>query len=305
MSKFDVLDLDGRVLTTFLAILEHNSVTVAADNLGVTQSAVSHTLARLRKVLHDPLFVRSGHKLTPTETALALKEPVQKALDILNGLTDQRAFDPKAERMRFVVAANDMQRDLVFPRLLRDAREEGVHVEFEFMPSGQPTVGLMRDARCDLALTPLPPDGPDIFQKALFSGEMMCFFDGEMRSAPKSWKEYCEADHLTVRFSGGGTSLRVLPEVEASQIKPPIVSVPNFNAIPPFIEGTRLIATEISYMRIRTLSSLSSAKLPFESNRVTIYMIWHERSTNDPAHIWLRERVSAITDEVSASLKSV
>ena len=301
MSKYNVLDLDGRVLTTFLAILEHSSVTIAADNLGVTQSAVSHTLARLRKVLHDPLFVRSGHRLIPTETALSLKEPVQKALDLINGLTDQRPFDPKAENMRFFVAANDMQRDLVFPKLLLDAWDEGINLEFEFMPSGQPTVGLMRDARCDLALTPLPPDGPDIFQKSLFSGEMMCFYDAEMREPPRTWQEYRDADHLTVRFVGGGTSLRVLPEIETSQINPPKVSVPNFNAIPPFIKGTRLVATEMRQMKIKTLSSLDMAPLPFETSRVTIYMIWHERSTNDPAHIWLRERISAIADEISAA----
>ncbi len=229
-----MLDLDGHVLRTFLAILENSSVTIAADKLDVTQSAVSHTLARLRKILKDPLFVRSGHSLMPTETALALRDPVRKALDIINGLTDQRPFDPKEEAMKFVVAANDMQRDLVFPDLTKDAWNEGIDIEFEFLPSGQPTVGLMRDAHCHLALTPLPPDGADIFQKPLFSGKMMCFYDGDVREAPKSWKEYCEADHLTVRFVGGGTSLRVLPEVEESQISRPKISVPNFNAIPPF-----------------------------------------------------------------------
>ncbi|NKB54390.1 MAG: LysR family transcriptional regulator [Rhizobiaceae bacterium] len=250
MSNYDVLDLDGRVLTTFLAILENSSVTIAADKLGVTQSAVSHTLARLRKVLQDPLFVRSGHRLTPTETALSLKEPVQKALDIINGLTDQRQFDPKSEKMKFVVAANDMQRDLVFPQLLKNARDNGIHLECEFMPSGHPTVAMMRDARCQLALTPLPPDGPDIFQKPLFSGNMECFFDGEMRDPPQSWNEYCRADHLAVRFAGGGTSLRVLADLDASQISEPKVSVPNFNAIPPFIKGTTLIATEMNLMKI-------------------------------------------------------
>jgi len=304
MKKPNVLDLDGHILVTFLTILENSSVTIAADRLGVTQSAVSHSLSRLRRILHDPLFVRSGHGLTPTETALALKEPVQSALDILDRLTHLRPFDPMAEEMRFVVAANDMQRDLVFPRLLRDAGDEGIQLEFEFMPSGQPSVQLMRDARCHLALTPLPPDGPDIFQKPLFSGKMMCFYDPEMRDPPKSWEEYCNADHLTVRFAGGGTSLRVLPEIETSQISQPKVSVPNFNAIPRFIKGTRLIATEISLMKIKTLSSLSAAPLPFESSVVTIYMVWHERSTNDPAHTWLRDRVSAIAREVSAGLRA-
>ncbi|MEX0305007.1 MAG: LysR family transcriptional regulator [Leisingera sp.] len=305
MKKYNFLDLDGHILRTFLAILENSSVSIAAEKLGVTQPAVSHTLSRLRKVLGDPLFVRSGQGLMPTETALALKEPVQKALDRLKALTDQRVFDPKAEDMKFVVAANDMQRDLVFPQLIREAWDEGIAVDFEFMPSGQPTVTMMRESRCQVALTPLPPDGPDIFQKPLFSGEMMCFYDADVRPPPKTWEEYCAADHLTVRFSGGGTSIKVLTDVEAAQIRPHRVAVPNFNAIPPFIKGTRLIATEMSLMQLHTLSSLSAAPLPFEGNIVTIYMVWHERSTNDPAHIWLRNRISEIAAQIPARMKTL
>ncbi|WP_170406578.1 LysR family transcriptional regulator [Ruegeria arenilitoris] len=298
MQKTNFLDLDGHILRTFLAILENSSVSVAAEQLGVTQPAVSHTLGRLRNILGDPLFVRSGQGLMPTETALALKEPVQRAIDGLKCLTDDRIFDPRAEKMEFVVAANDMQRDLVFPQLIREAWNDGISVDFQFLPSGQPTVNMMREARCELALTPLPPDGPDIFQKPLFSGEMMCFYDAEMRDPPKSWKEYCSADHLTVRFAGGGTSIKVITDLEASQIGEPRVSVPNFNAIPPFIKGTRMIATEVSLMRLHTLRELDVAPLPFKSNRVTIYMIWHERSTNDPAHIWLRNRISEIASMI-------
>ena len=71
MSKIDFTDLDGKVLRAFLTILEESSVSRAADRLGVTQSAVSHTLSKLRAVLGDPLFVRSGQGLMPTERALA------------------------------------------------------------------------------------------------------------------------------------------------------------------------------------------------------------------------------------------
>jgi DNA-binding transcriptional LysR family regulator len=142
MKKNNFLDLDGHILRTFLAILESSSVSIAADRLDVTQSAVSHTLAKLRRILGDPLFVRSGQGLSPTKTAISLKEPVQKALDDLKGLTDQRAFDPRSERMRFVIAANDMQRDLVFPQLLRETQKEKISVDFEFTPSSQPNVSM-------------------------------------------------------------------------------------------------------------------------------------------------------------------
>lgn len=207
--------------------------------------------------------------------------------------------------MRFVVAANDMQRDLIFPQLVRELHSEGVAVEFEFIPSAHPTVDMMRDAKCQLALIPMPPDGSDIFQKSLFSGKMMCFYDSEMREPPNKWEVYCAADHVRVQFSKGHTSLDVLSNSDKSKIRDPQVSVSNFNAIPRFIKGTRFIATEMEAMRLETLSSLDVAPLPIESEPVTVYMIWHERSTNDPAHIWLRNRIQRIADEIPAKMENL
>ena len=76
MKDFDFEKLDGQLLKTFLLILEENSVSVAAERLDVNQSTVSHSLNKLRRILGEPLFVRSGQGRTPTETALALKAPV-------------------------------------------------------------------------------------------------------------------------------------------------------------------------------------------------------------------------------------
>ena len=159
MKKIDFTNIDDQLLSTFLLILEELSVTKAAERLGVTQSSVSHSLGRLRSFLGDPLFIRSGQAMLPTERALSLKEPVQAVLDGLQGLTHQREFDPLNDDLFFIVAANDMQRELIFPALLLELREEGIQAAFEFIPSGHPTPGMMRDARCHLALTPFPEIG--------------------------------------------------------------------------------------------------------------------------------------------------
>ena len=182
MSKTDFTDLDGKVLRTFLTILEENSVSKAADRLGVTQSAISHTLAKLRQVLGDPLFVRSGQGLTPTERALSLKEPVQRVLDGMRALTDDRPFDPLSEEISIQIATNDMPRELIFPPLLRALRAEGVRLRLGFIPSGVPDPDLLRSDRCQLMLTPLPPDGPDIFQKRVLISPLMVFYDAARRS---------------------------------------------------------------------------------------------------------------------------
>lgn len=115
MKEIDYLALDGKSLRTFLVVLEESSISKAAERLGVTQSAVSHTLDKLRLALGDPLFVRLGRNIAATDRAITLREPVQSVLDDLKGLTNQRVFDPFIGKMDFTIAANDFQRDLIFP----------------------------------------------------------------------------------------------------------------------------------------------------------------------------------------------
>ncbi|WP_170400655.1 LysR family transcriptional regulator [Ruegeria arenilitoris] len=294
MSKTDFTDLDGKVLRTFLIILEESSVSKAADRLGVTQSAISHTLAKLRQVLGDPLFVRSGQGLMPTERALSLKEPVQQVLDGMRALTDDRPFDPLAEEISVQIATNDMPRELVFPPLLRTLRTEGVRLRLGFIPSGVPDPDLLRSDRCQLMLTPLPPDGPDIFQKRILISPLMIFYDATRRTPPDSWQSYCETEHVEVRFADGRSSRAVMRGVDQSQIRPPTVTLPHFNAIPSFVKGSDLISTDTLLMKQGPLATLDIAPLPFECEPVSIYMVWHQRSTNDPAHRWLRNRIEAV-----------
>ena len=295
MKDFDFQKLDGQLLRTFLMILEESSVSLAAERLDVTQSTVSHSLNKLRTILGDPLFVRSGQGLTPTETALSLKMPVLDVLDRLQALTDLRPFDPRSEQMQFVVAANDMQRDLIFPRLLHQAWQNDIDLTLELRPSGVPTVGFLRDARCDLLLTPLPPDAPDLMQQKLFSGQMKIFFDPTQRHAPKTLEDYLDADHVAVHFALGGSSDEVIVSPELSTRPKAKVSVSNFAGIPPFLIGTDLITTQFEYMQHTSLSALAMADLPFRAEPVSIYMVWHQRSTNDPAHRWLRDQVREIS----------
>ncbi|MCR9138771.1 MAG: LysR family transcriptional regulator [Alphaproteobacteria bacterium] len=298
MREIDFHQLDGQILRTFLVILEESSVSRAAERLEVTQSAVSHTLAKLRRIFGDPLFVRSGQGLTPTETALSLKTPARDVLNRLKGLTDQRQFDPKSEAMHFVIAANDMQRDLIFPEIVRSTHDQDIRLSLELIPSGVPSVALLRDSRCDLILTPLPPDAPDLIQQKLFSGMMKCFFDGEETEPPGSIQDYQLAEHVTVHFALGGASDEVLVAPDLQHIPKPKITVSNFAGITSFIRGTKMLSTQLEYMRLSSLRELTQAPLPFESEPVSIFMVWHERSNNDPAHKWLRDNVRQIAGKI-------
>src|SRR5512144_2750139 len=96
---------DLNLLRALDVLLEERSTTRAADRLGLTQSAVSRLLGRLRTTLGDPLFVRTSRGLTPTERALALTGPLRQTITELERfLLERPGFDPRHTRRRFWIA---------------------------------------------------------------------------------------------------------------------------------------------------------------------------------------------------------
>ncbi len=297
MKNIDFLSLDGHNLRTFLTVLDESSISKAAERLDVTQSAVSHTLDKLRIAFGDPLFVRSGRQIAATERAAALREPVQKVLDELKALTDQRLFDPTIGQLHFVIAANDYQRDLIFPNLLKELNQEGVDIITRYIPSGLPAADLLRQDRCQFLVTPFPPEGPDIFQVRLFEDRMVCFFDEKMRQPPKTLEEFLKSDLIDVRFDDNQSALDALHYSVREKFKKPKVSVPNFNAVYLFLKNSNMLSVDASLMAKLGYQELQYAELPFKAKPISMYLTWHRRNQTDPAHRWFRERIQKYISE--------
>ena len=145
---------------------------------------------------------------------------------------------------------------------------------------------MLRRGLCDLLLTPYPPDGADIFQARLFSDEFKCFFDGAVRSAPTTRKEILTDNHLDVVFEDQTSVMRtVFSSLEFTKIPKPKISVPNFDAVSEFILGTDLITLQLGRMAQANLSGLDCCDLPFKTKKQHVYLAWHRRHKNDPAHV--------------------
>ena len=298
MSRFDHSDLDGHLLELLLAVHEEQSVTRAAVRLGVTQSAVSHLLDKLRTIVGDPLFVRAGRGIVATARADALAQRARLLLDDMRGFVTTAGFDPTQVQATITIAANDLQRDLLLPPLLRRLRAVAPGLSLRVLASGVPRAEMLRESQCQLVISPRPPDAPDVVQKRLFEDDYVVFYDATQRSAPATVAEYLAAEHVTVLYEPH----RVLDidEVLAAQghQRRFVARVPSFAGVAAFLQGSALIATQPRLLGRHQMRGLAQAPVPLPCPRMPMYLVWHLRHQADPLHQWLREQVQALVPQV-------
>ena len=294
MKMVDQSNLDTRSLEVFVAVLREQSVSRAAEGLGMSQSAVSHTLERLRRALGDPLFVKSGRGIVATRYARMTGPHVQQILDELKALPEGPPFDPATARFTFTIAANDYQRDLLLPPLMQRLCERAPGIRLQIIPSGIPTPDMLREDVCDLVITPHAPDTADIFQKSLLRDRMVVFFDPSQREAPEGLAEYLRARHVDVLFRNGEpTGLENALQARGLS-RNIVVTVSNFSGLPEFLRGSDLLASAPGRMQNQLLRGFATAPLPFDYRPVNLLMIWHQRYHTDAGHRWLRKELAAV-----------
>ncbi|CAN5139696.1 LysR family transcriptional regulator [soil metagenome] len=306
MSKFDWSDLDARLLQLLVAVVETGSITAAAQRLGVTQSAVSHQLDKLRGIVGDPLFVKNGRGIVATAHAQMLSAQARELLRQLQQFAQSGEFDPGRWRTTLTIAANDFQRDLLLPALAACLREAAPGVALRIIPSAVPRLDMLRSDDCQLVISPRPPEGSDIVQKRLFEDSYRVFYDPAMRDAPQTQAEYLAANHATVVYEPR-RSLDLDQHLMAQGIARHFaVMVPSFSALPTFVRGTMLLTTAPGLLARHALQGLASCPPPLPCPNMPMYAIWHVRYQQDAAHRWLRRQLEAVVapalTEVSAAL---
>ena len=286
------IELDGRLLQALVAVHEEGSLTRAAQRLGLTQSAVSHAVERLRGITGDALFVRSGRGIVPTARADVLVAGARRLIAELRDFGQAGAFDPAQLRRTLTIAANDLQRDLLLPPLLDRLRAQAPGVLLRVIPAGAPTPELLRDEACALALTPRPPEAGDILQRRLFDDEYRVFFDPQVRQAPRDQADYLAAEHLTVEHDGRLRTLDIDDRIAGLGLQRRIVAtVPVFAGLAALLAGSARLATAPGRLRHGVLRGLADVPLSWlhPTPGLAMYMVWHQRHQDDPMHRWLRE----------------
>jgi len=249
MSNFDWSDLDARSLQQLVAVVEAGSVTGAAQKLGVTQSAVSHQLDKLRGITGDPLFVKSGRGIVATARAQELAQEARALLRQLERFAHAGDFDPSRWQATVTIAANDFPARRAAAGARSPAARGRSRRRAAHHPVGRASLEMLRDRVCDIAISPRPPEGSDILQQRIFEDVYRVFFDPAVRQAPDSLEDYLAADHATVVYAPR-RALYLDRTLEARGIRRRFVlMVPGFAGLPAFIKGSALLATAPSLLQ--------------------------------------------------------
>lgn len=299
MSKFDYTDLDGHLLQLLVAVVEVGSITGAAQRLGVTQSAVSHLLDKLRVITGDALFVKSGRGIVATAHAEQLAAKARELLAAMEGFARSGEFEPTRWRCTFTIAANDFQRDVLLPPLVAQLRQLAPEVMLRVISSNIPSLDMMRQEHCQLVISPRPPEGGDVMQKRLFEDSYRVFYDPTQRDAPHSAADYLAAEHVTVVYEPKRALDLDQWLVARGVLRRFRVMVPGMAALPAFVRGSQLLATAPSLLQLQLFKDLSHAAVPVPCPKMPMYMIWHRRYQNDSAHQWLRDQLSEVAERVT------
>jgi DNA-binding transcriptional LysR family regulator len=307
------LTLDLNLLRVFDAVMTEQNLTRAANHLAMTQPAVSNALKRLRDTLGDELLIRTAHGVKPTPRAEELWPTVRRVLSELEAAVLPETFDVSKVLTTFRMAMADATAALWLPSLVRSIEREapGVSVRMVPLTTREPRPMLLR-GDIDLAIGFFPgvvaqlAGGPEtpIRHERLYSGKYVCVMRKHHPLAEKelTLDAYCDANHLMVSFSGRGHSLVDEALSQVNRERRTLLTVNQFFTAGRVVANSDLITVLPRHLIASTgmTGALIAKELPFTLPDVHVDMLWHERDARSPAHRWLREHMSAMTDDAFA-----
>jgi DNA-binding transcriptional LysR family regulator len=305
MNEIDLRRFDLNLLIVFDVLMVERSVTRAAERLGRTQSAVSHSLSRLRAQFGDPLLIKGGVRMQPTAFALDLIEQARPMLGgIQRVLSPAHIFDPATSRRVFRLAAPDFMLTL-FADLLCQLRAEAPFVAVEWTAPREPTLLDVAEGMIDVAIVPAELRWPaGVVGEAVGALGWRCF-GRRGHAAFSDWgrESWARWPHLVVRV-GDSLASPVNVAAAAAGLERTIAGwVPNFSAIAPILAGSDMLATLPALAMTEALHTyrLDCREVPFPIAPLPHAMVWCNGRSRDPGLIWLRDRMRAIVKRNFAS----
>jgi DNA-binding transcriptional LysR family regulator len=286
-------NIDLRLLRIIAELSKTRSVAQTAENLELSPSAISMSLARLRKHFNDPLFVRTSGGMRPTPYAVNLIDEVVKAIEIIQGTFDRRsAFDPLSSDRMFRIYSTDIAEFTIFPLLLTRLRSIAPHVRIDVRNIAPDLPQLLESGEADLAIGVIPQMGGGFCRQKLFNGRFVCAMRADHpRIGNRLTREQFESEtHLSVTTNGTGYEM-LEKTLESLKIRRKVgMRVPSFLGV----AGITSVTDYLTIMKAGLGEILADGKnmkllpLPFDVPEYTVTQNWHERFSLEPGHQWIR-----------------
>jgi len=301
----DVKNIDLKLLAIISELHHTRSVSQTAENLAISQSAVSMSLAKLRKHFNDPLFVRTSIGMEPTPHAAELIQLLKRAEDLLQlALGHHVVFNPAESNRVFHLHSTDIAQVTLIPKLMRHLKDVAPSLRVDLGRISDSTPKLLESGVVDLAVGFILPMGAGFCHQSLFKEKFAC---AARRNHPRigdsiSLEQFQNEVHLAISTSGTGHGI-VEKTLEAKGIKREVaLTVPSFLGIAPILTSTDFLVTLPAQLAEHLAGSgnIKVLRLPFPLAPYVIMQHWHERYTHDPAVRWLRSLIAELFSEQNA-----
>ena len=296
MQNFDLFRLDGNTLRVFVSVCETGSVSRTADLFDLNQSTISHTLDKMRAAVGDPLFLKSGRGITPSEKALALLPRVQKILADIEGLVTPEHYDVSRDSKPVVLA-------IPTPALLHEMKilhanllkaEPRIELEIRRLAPREQVIEMLTQDEADLAITVAGVRYPAVLNHCHYGEDnLVVFYDPECRGPILSAQDYADARHGTVNFGGATKSVVSRALTELGLKRRVSLVAPTASMLGDLIRGTDIVATMPSRLAPSAYQGLASVKPPFVLPTIEYHLVWHRRYEQSGRNSWLRKQVLA------------
>jgi DNA-binding transcriptional LysR family regulator len=295
INVMDSKKLDTNLLVSLETLLAERNVTKAAERLGISQPALSAQLKRLRDLFGDPLLLPAQRGMIPTNVALALQEPLHRALESVREVVAAASpFEPATAEDSFAVAGSDY-----------------IHVAWTtpfamWMANGAPHCRVACHAvdrsrieaqleRGEIDIAFLTPEAaPDnLRSRKLFDERYVVIgrVDHPKLKRRLDLGTFCALDHVLVSPRGGAFEGATDIALAALGAKRRVAfSVASFLLVPEIVRQSDMIAL-VPERLVAGRKDLIMSEPPLAVPGFSILMLWHDRTTNDPAQRWLRQQL--------------
>ena len=322
MNIKDIRKFDLNLLVVFDVILKERSIAAAAQRLGLSQSAASHALARLRRLVGDELFMRDASGVHPTARALELATPVQQALGAIAEALVSRDFVPAQAARTLTIAASDYTCMLIVPRLIERITVAAPGIDLRVVPAGRlDVIRQLDDARIDLAIGWFAAV-PARFGRATLLEEDYVFIvrsGHPLLTGGATSERILGYPHVVVDYTGNADNLidgffpergvlrrvhmekAVLEAQRGGAIGRIAARVPNFGVVPEVVTHTDLVASLPRRIALDLCDRhrVELIEPPLATTPVAVEVLWHWRSDVDRGVHWLREQIGQAASDDS------